>query len=56
MNNIFYCKGKRLADYLIKHGSKLVKVENGNVYVFEKDETIDINLEKWEIDKKRCLF
>lgn len=32
----FSCKGKRLADYLINHGSKLIRIEKGNIYIFEK--------------------
>lgn len=56
MNDIFYCKGKQLADYLVLHGSKLLRVENGSVYIFENDKTINDNLEQWEMDKKRCLF
>ena len=59
MSDIFLCKGKPLSDYLIKHGSKLIRTENKDgffVYVFELDDTIDKNLEQWKIDKKRCLF
>lgn len=55
----FHCNGKRLADYLIKHGSKLINTEfiNGEkVYVFEHDDSIDDNLKQWDIAKKRCLF
>ena len=59
MDKEFRCNGKRLADYLIKNGSKLIKTEfvNGcKAYVFEYDESIDENLERWEVAKKRCLF
>lgn len=55
----FYCKGKRLASYLIKNGSKLIKeefIKGSKNYIFEYDESIDKNLEQWEIVKKRCLF
>ena len=52
----FCCKGKQLAAYLIKHGSKLLRIDNGNRYIFESDETIIKNLEQWEIDKKKYLF
>lgn len=58
-NKLFYCKGKRLADYLIKHGSKFIGSENheGNiVYVFENDNSINDNIDKWESDVKKCLF
>ena len=55
----FYCKGKQLSDYLIKHGSKFIGTENVNgvlCYVFESDDTIDDNLNRFEIDRKRCMF
>lgn len=58
-DKFFYCKGKRLADYLIKHGSIFIgddKRDGHIVYVFENDSSIDENLNKWEADAKRCLF
>lgn len=58
-DKVFYCKGKRLADYLIKHGSKFIGSDERDghiVYVFENDSSIDENLDKWEADVKRCLF
>ena len=36
----FSCSGKRLADYLINHGVKLIRIEKGNTYIFEKDDSI----------------
>lgn len=59
MNDIFYCKGSKLADYLIKNGSEFIEsiFENGKiVYVFKYDESIDKNIEKWELDKRKWLF
>lgn len=59
MKKEFYCKGKPLADYLLKHGSKLVDVRNDSgiaVYIFEYDHTIDENLDRWELDRKKWLF
>lgn len=59
MSKEFKCKGKRLSDFLIGHGSKLIKKEivNGStVYVFEYDNTIDKNIEQFESLKQRCLF
>lgn len=56
---LFYCKGKRIADYLIKHGSKFVKTEKRDgdiVYIFEKDESIFENLDKLNVDMRRCMF
>lgn len=58
MDNVYYCKSKRIADYLIDNGSKLMSIEyeDGFVFVFKYDESIDKNLEQWEVDRKRCLF
>lgn len=59
MDNTFLCKNKQLSDYLIKHGSKLIRIDTDGektVYVFSFDDTINDNLDKWEIDRKRCLF
>lgn len=59
MGNEFCCKGKQLADYLIKNGSKLIRTEflNGcRSYVFENDESIEENLAQWEIARNRSLF
>ena len=39
-DKFFYCKSKRLFDYLVKHGSKFVKsdmLDGTFVYVFEND-------------------
>ena len=59
MDNMFYCKGRQLADYLAKNGSRFLEVQTDKgviVYVFEFDDTIDINLKKWELDRKKWLF
>lgn len=59
MNMEFICNNKRLADYLVMHGSKLIRVggENRSVeYVFEYDDSIDDILEAYEKDFKRCMF
>ena len=59
MDNMFYCKGRQLADYLTKNGSRFLEVQTDNgviVYVFEFDDSIDINLKKWELDRKKWLF
>lgn len=59
MGKEFYCKGRQLAAYLIKHGSKLLRTENKcgyTVHIFEHDETIDENVERYELDKKKWLF
>ena len=59
MKKEFCCKGKQLADYLVKHGSKLLRIENKNgvdVHIFEYDESIDKNINQYEVDKKKWLF
>lgn len=58
----FCCKGKRLAKYLMEHGSKLIRIDKDQnskeflIFIFEKDDSIDKNLEQWEKDKKKYLF
>lgn len=54
--NEFIVKSKQLANYLISHGSKLIRKENYNTYIFEKDESIDKNIEQWEFSKKNIYF
>jgi hypothetical protein len=56
MKNTFLCKGKRLADYLIQNGSTLIKSDGFNTFYFEKDETIQPNLFKWEKLNKMSMF
>ena len=59
---VFWCNSKRLAEYLIKHGSKLIEVDNYNknktlkAFAFEKDDSIERNLLAYEKDIKRCMF
>ena len=59
MNDVFYCKGRRLANFLLSNGSKIVRIdkEEGEfIFVFEYDDSIDWNIEKWEANLKRCYF
>lgn len=59
MNNEFNCKSKQIADYLVKNGSKLLridKVEGLNVYVFEHDETIGKNIDRFKALRQKCIF
>lgn len=59
MKNVFYCKGKRLADYLKKNGAILVDTEfskGRRVFIFQHDESVDKALAMWEADKKKWLF
>lgn len=59
---LFCCKGKRLANYLIKNGSHLIRIDKDKnakgflVFIFEKDKTIERNLNNWENEKRKILF
>lgn len=59
---MFVCRGKRLANYLLEHGSILRRIDCDQkskgflVFLFEKDDTIQTNLKTWEIDKATYLF
>ena len=59
---MFVCKGKRLANYLIDHGSKIKRIDCDQkakgflVFLFEQDESIKQNLKQWEVDKATYLF
>ncbi len=58
-NEFFYCKSKRIADYLKKHGSAFIgndEYDGAIVYVFVNDDSIKKNLDKWESEMKKCLF
>ena len=54
---MFVCKSMSLANYLILHGSNLIRIdrdkksENGYlVFLFAKNELLNKNLEKWRMD------
>lgn len=53
---MFVCKSMTLANYLLSHGSKLIKIDkdkkSGNdylVFLFLKNDLLNKNLEKWRI-------
>ena len=54
---MFCCKGKRLANYLIEHGSKIVRIETDRnnseylVFLFQNDDSIRKNLMNWKEDR-----
>ena len=52
----FSCKGKRLADYLVNRNVKLIRIEKGNIYIFEKDDSIYDKLADYENNTKKCMF
>lgn len=59
---IFVCKSKRLANYLIENGNPIIRVDTDQkakgflVFLFEKNELLNKNLEKWRIDKEKYLI
>lgn len=62
MKRLFVCKSKRLANYLIENGSNLIKIDTDQkskgflVFLFEKNNLLNQNLEKWRIDKEIYLI
>ena len=58
----FCCKGKRLANYQMEYSHKKIRFDNKQnskkymIFKFNKDDSIDKNLEQWEKDKKKYLF
>lgn len=59
---MFVCKSKRLANYLIEHGSEIKRIDCDKnskgflVFLFKKNELLNINLSNWEKDCKTYLF
>lgn len=59
---MFVCKGKRLANYLIEHGSPVIRIDTDQkskgflVFIFEEDELLNKNLQSWTKDKDTYLI
>ena len=59
---MFLCKSKRLANYLIEHGSPVIRIDTDKeskgflVFLFNKNEQLNKNLEKWRLDKETYLI
>lgn len=59
---MFVCKGKRLANYLIEHGSPVIRIDTDQqskgylVFIFEKNELLENNLKSWTEDKNTYLI
>ena len=59
---MFVCKSKRLANYLIDNGSQLKRIDTDQkakgflIFLFEKNNLLNQNLEKWRIDKETYLI
>ena len=58
----FVCKGKRLANYLIEHGSPVIRIDTDQqnkgflVFIFEKNQLLEDNLQSWTNDKNTYLI
>lgn len=58
----FVCKGKRLANYLIEHGSPVIKIDTDQqnkgflIFIFERNQTLEDNLQSWTNDKDTYLI
>lgn len=61
MSKTFVCKGKRLANYLLDHSCKLMKIDNDSkakgylVFIFLRDDKLDSALTSWNEDKYTYL-
>ena len=59
---MFVCKGKRLANYLIENGSPVKKIDTDQkskgflVFLFDRNDLLNINLEKWKADCETYLI
>lgn len=59
---VFCCKGKRLANYLLLHDCKLIRIDCDKkskgflVFIFKKDNRLSASLESWNIDKETYLI
>lgn len=59
---MFVCKSKRLANYLIEHGNPVIRIDTDQkskgflVFLFEKNDLLNTNLEKWKFDKEIYLI
>ena len=57
MKNNFLCKSITLANFLIKSGSNIIRVDKDNknesylVFIFERNDLLDNNLKKWNKNK-----
>lgn len=59
---MFCCRGKRLANYLLDHNCKLLRIDSDNqsrgflVFIFVKNENLENALESWKKDKETYLI
>ena len=58
----FCCKGKRLANYLLDHECKLIRIDSDQkskgflVFIFEINDLLKNALNSWKVDRKTYLF
>lgn len=61
-NSMFCCKGKRLANYLLEHDCRLVRIDCDQksdgflVFIFEKSKCLQDALQTWKVDRHTYLF
>ena len=61
-SDLFCCKGKRLANYLLEHDCRLIRIDCDQkskgflVFIFEKNQNLQYALQTWEVDKESYLF
>lgn len=59
---VFCCKGKRLANYLLEHDCKLIRIDCDQkakgflVFIFAKNGNLAEAMQSWQIDKETYLF
>ena len=59
---MFVCKSKRLANYLIENGNPIIRIDTDQkakgflVFLFEKNELLNKNLERWDDVKNTYLI
>ena len=59
---MFVCKSKRLANYLIENGNPVIRIDTDQkakgflVFLFEKNDLLNRNLTKWDVDKFTYLI
>lgn len=59
---LFCCRGKRMANYLLDHDCKLIRIDCDQqskgylVFIFEKSQALNDAVEAWKVDKETYLF
>lgn len=59
---VFCCKGKRLANYLLEHNCKILRIDCDQkakgflVFIFVKNQELTNALEYWKKDRTTYLF